>query len=304
MSLTFSIITPVYNGSQYINKCIESVNKIEYDHNKIEHIIIDDGSTDDTRKICLKYAKKYKHIKFYSKSNGNWGSVINYVKKNKLVHNDYVVVCDADDIILPHAFKIINKKSNNYDMIIGSFSIWDGKRIKYRVHTYHFLFKRIIIKKYPLHYFNPIMWPHFTYMSKKIFYSTNSLREGVSYQDAFLYLEAYMNSKKVLYIRKIISIYWKYRQGSSVTSISNNEKNIKILIDNLKIYEKRQLITNFFYLLIGVPELRKYLIKNKIKFNFNKTNHPDFSGWPWWIRIFLRIMIIPIKRKLINWTNN
>ena len=71
MSLTFSIITPVYNGSQYINKCIESVNKIEYDHNKIEHIIVDDGSTDNTRKICLKYAKKYKHIKFYSKSNGN-----------------------------------------------------------------------------------------------------------------------------------------------------------------------------------------------------------------------------------------
>ncbi len=300
MSLTFSIITPVYNGSQYINKCIESVNKIEYDHNKIEHIIVDDGSTDNTRKICLKYAKKYKHIKFYSKSNGNWGSVINYVKKNKLVHNDYVVVCDADDVILPHAFKLINVKNENYDMIVGSFCLWDGKDKKILVHPYYFLFRRRLIKKRKMHYYSPLLLTHCTYIKKNIFYSVNDLTCGVSYQDTILMLQAFINSNNILYIRNKLSLYWKYRAGNTMSSV-RSKANLKMFIKMLKYYENTKNITPFIYQVIGLKALQEYLKLHKIKFKFKKYN-PDFTGFPWWVKPILWTYAYLKTKRYIKYT--
>ena len=119
--LTFSVITPAYNTAKYIGGCIESVINTGYDLNKIEHIIVDDGSTDNTSDVVKKYAKKYPHIKFYRKANSNWGGVINYVKDNKLIHNDYVVICDSDDVISRKAFSRVNKSINDADFAIGGF---------------------------------------------------------------------------------------------------------------------------------------------------------------------------------------
>ncbi|MBN1277278.1 MAG: glycosyltransferase, partial [Deltaproteobacteria bacterium] len=54
-----SIVTPVFNGDRWIEKCIESVIKQEYP--KIEHIIVDGGSTDNTLEICSRYPHLYVH---------------------------------------------------------------------------------------------------------------------------------------------------------------------------------------------------------------------------------------------------
>ena len=116
-----SIIIPVYNAQKYLEECIESVINTGYDLNKIEHIIVDDGSTDNTSDVVKKYAKKYPHIKFYRKANSNWGGVINYVKDNKLIHNDYATICDSDDQITKKAFDEINKYAKDDDLIFGCF---------------------------------------------------------------------------------------------------------------------------------------------------------------------------------------
>lgn len=144
---TFSIITAVYNGEQYIDKCIEAVANANYDLKYVEHIVVDDGSTDKTKEICQRLAQKYKHVKFYSKPNGNRGSVINYVKHNNLVHNDYVFICDADDQILPKAFDIVNRKCKDADLFATAFYRWNGKKRKIKILPYY-LMKRDLIKKY------------------------------------------------------------------------------------------------------------------------------------------------------------
>ena len=130
MSYSFSIITPAYNSSGYIKKAIDSIVNCNYDKSKLEYIIIDDGSTDNTFEVVKPYLEKYQWIKYIKKTNGNWGSVINYAISNKLVHNDYVLICDSDDVILPNAFSEVNKKCHNADMVYGSFYLWNGKKIK------------------------------------------------------------------------------------------------------------------------------------------------------------------------------
>ena len=53
MPLKISIITPVYNGGEFIEKCIQSIQNQKYSN--LEYIIIDGGSTDNTLEIINKY---------------------------------------------------------------------------------------------------------------------------------------------------------------------------------------------------------------------------------------------------------
>lgn len=55
-----SIIVPVYNSSMYLDRCIESL--INQTYKNIEIILIDDGSKDDSYRICKEYAIKDKRI--------------------------------------------------------------------------------------------------------------------------------------------------------------------------------------------------------------------------------------------------
>ncbi len=85
-----SIITPVYNAEKYIARCIESVQKQTYKN--IEHIIIDDGSTDNTYNICQKYKDK---IKLIHKANEGVSKARNIGIENS--RGDYLLFVDADD---------------------------------------------------------------------------------------------------------------------------------------------------------------------------------------------------------------
>ena len=193
---TFSIITAVYNGEKFVENCIKAILNTNYDLNLIEHIIVDDGSTDNTKKICEEYAKKYSHIKFYSKPNGNWGSVINFVKNNKLASNDYIVVCDADDMLVKTAFRTINEKCKDEDLFASSFYLWNGKSKKIKITPYFFLFKKHFVKKDLWNYHSSLIIPASGWIKKEIFYSIPDLKEKVSYQDTVLFTHAFLKAKK------------------------------------------------------------------------------------------------------------
>ncbi len=85
-----SIITPVYNGEKYIERCIKSV--IDQSYDNIEHIIVNDGSTDNTINVCRKYEKK---IKLLSKENAGVSLARNLALKE--ARGEYVLFVDADD---------------------------------------------------------------------------------------------------------------------------------------------------------------------------------------------------------------
>lgn len=62
-----SIVIPVYNVEKYLTKCIESI--IRQTYANLEIILIDDGSTDSSAKICDEFAKKDERIKVIHQSN-------------------------------------------------------------------------------------------------------------------------------------------------------------------------------------------------------------------------------------------
>lgn len=91
----FSIIIPVYNCSKYLSKCIDSVISQTYQY--FELILVDDGSTDGSEKICDEYLKKDKRIKLIHKKNSGVSDTRN--QGLKMATGDYIAFLDSDDYV-------------------------------------------------------------------------------------------------------------------------------------------------------------------------------------------------------------
>lgn len=90
-----SVIVPVYNVEQYLNKCIDSIRNQLYQN--IEIIIVDDGSTDQSGKICDSYLQRDSRIKVIHKENGGLSDARN--KGIEYANGDYLAFIDSDDWI-------------------------------------------------------------------------------------------------------------------------------------------------------------------------------------------------------------
>lgn len=90
-----SIIVPVYNVEEYIHKCIDSI--LSQPFSDFELIIVNDGSTDNSGKICNEYASKDSRIKVIHKVNEGQG----YARNAGLDYcsGEYISFIDADDYI-------------------------------------------------------------------------------------------------------------------------------------------------------------------------------------------------------------
>lgn len=88
-----SIILPVYNSEKTISRTIESIIKQTY--KKYELIIINDGSTDNSKSICTEYARKYKQIRYIEIINRGVSNARNFGIKN--AKGKYIMFIDSDD---------------------------------------------------------------------------------------------------------------------------------------------------------------------------------------------------------------
>ncbi len=94
-----SVIVPVYNSAQYIEKCLDSLVNQTIE-NELEIIIVNDGSTDNSEEVINSYIKKQKNkniIKYYSKENEGIAKTRNFgIEK---ATSEYIMFVDSDDYV-------------------------------------------------------------------------------------------------------------------------------------------------------------------------------------------------------------
>jgi glycosyltransferase involved in cell wall biosynthesis len=137
-----SVITPVFNSIQFIEKCI--LNVVSQDCPDVEHLIMDAGSTDGTLEVIEKYAEKYSHIRFFSEGDKGQSDAMN--KGMKLAKASLVSFLNADDgyfaFTLNRVLDIMDNKPS-LDFITGNLKVYDikGKLIYInrpkRIRPYH-----------------------------------------------------------------------------------------------------------------------------------------------------------------------
>lgn len=130
MSKKLSIIVPIYNTEKYLNQCIESIVNQEYQDFTL--ILVDDGSTDSSGKLCDQWAQRDSRIVVYHKANGGLMSAWKYGFMRS--DTEYVGFVDADDWIDGNMYaKLLQEAEKHQSEIvacgwIGDFG--DGKNYK------------------------------------------------------------------------------------------------------------------------------------------------------------------------------
>ncbi len=122
-----SVIVPVYNVEQYLPRCIDSI--LAQTVTNFELLLIDDGSKDNSSKICDEYAEKNKHIHVFHKKNGGVSSARNVGLEN--AKGEWIAFIDSDDYIKNDYLESFFKygKLDLYTHVIQGFYVFDNKGI-------------------------------------------------------------------------------------------------------------------------------------------------------------------------------
>lgn len=110
-----SVVIPVYNVEQYLNRCVDSLISQRYEEYEI--ILVDDGSTDRSGELCDYIASRYDKVTAVHKNNGGLASARNFGLD--YVRGKYVTFVDSDDWVTEEYFDFIDKhlKKNMVDVL-------------------------------------------------------------------------------------------------------------------------------------------------------------------------------------------
>ena len=125
-----SIVVPIYNVEQYLEKCVESICRQTYEN--LEIILVNDGSPDHCGQMCEEYAKKDNRIKVIHKKNGGLSDARN--SGVKLATGKYLLFVDSDDYI---AKDLVEKtaaiaEKNNCDMVLYDYYYVEPDNVEIR----------------------------------------------------------------------------------------------------------------------------------------------------------------------------
>lgn len=109
MGELISVIVPVYNVYAYLEECVESIRQQTY--KKIEIILVDDGSTDGSEKLCDEFALLDDRIKVIHKANGGLSSARN--AGVMAASGQWIGFVDSDDIIAATMYETLYESATN-----------------------------------------------------------------------------------------------------------------------------------------------------------------------------------------------
>lgn len=121
-----SVIVPVYNVENYLEKCLDSILGQSYPY--LEVLVVDDGSTDRSGRICDEYAKKDKRIRVFHQKNRGLSCARNLALD--YASGDYVACVDSDDYLEMDMYEsMVEKMDDETDIVCcGVTSVFPAER--------------------------------------------------------------------------------------------------------------------------------------------------------------------------------
>lgn len=124
-----SVIVPVYNVQDYLAQCVRSL--IVQTYRNLEILLVDDGSTDESGRLCDELTAGDERITVLHKPNGGLSDARNYGIER--ANGDYIAFVDSDDLVRPGYFERLLRPfgdDSDIDISICSYSLfWDGGEI-------------------------------------------------------------------------------------------------------------------------------------------------------------------------------
>lgn len=214
-----SVIVPVYNSASYIRACLDSL--VNQKFKDMEIIIVNDGSTDNSKEIINGYIEKNKFISLYSVTNHGQSYARNYGLSKAT--GEYISFVDSDDYVSLDLYYEINKKlkNNKYDIILFGYNAVDKDKNILFSKNYDFDNKNNVSDiEYLLS--DPCPWNKIykkSFLDKVKF----KLPEGIIYED-YCYIPTLIKYNPCIsYVDKNL-YYYVYSDSSTMRNVEYKEK--------------------------------------------------------------------------------
>lgn len=245
-----SVIVPVYNVEKYLCRCVDSILNQTYPY--LEIILVDDGSTDNSVKICDEYAKKDSRIKVIHKRNGGVSSARNVGLQN--VTGEFVTFVDSDDYLESTCLEKMHNGmiKSNVDLVVVRWKNQDGI-IKIGNTDETFKEKMINQGQLPTIGLLTTVWGHL-YRKKQL--ADISFDEEIFYGEDNLFSVNYFfsrNGKKMLLINEPLYIYYEDR----VDAATNQRFNRKMLSEIEAVKRVTELIQPYQSLTVALNKYKR-----------------------------------------------
>ncbi|SFC74111.1 Glycosyltransferase involved in cell wall bisynthesis [Zunongwangia mangrovi] len=255
--LTF--VVPVFNGDQFINALFISV--LNQSNTNWQCIVVDDGSTDDSKKLADLWSERDSRFKVVSKKNGGLASARNL--GISLAVTKYIMPLDSDDIIHKDLVTEFNKsiQSEEFDLIsfdVEFFGIRSGKLV-----LPNFSYKQLLLQN---------CFIACSIFKKDLWTEVEGYDENLkSFEDWDFWIRALNHKSKIKHIPKVLYFYRKHSTGSLTNTFKSNPEYYFGLYDYVYTKNKKIYQENFPNPILAYQEneaLRKFNSKVKSTFFF------------------------------------
>ena len=236
--IKLSIIIPVYNAAQFLDKCIQSI--LHQSLKDFELILVNDGSKDNSLEICQKYVTQDERIKLFDQENSGQSKARNVGIEN--ASGEYITFVDSDDWLDTDFYEKLINACDKYNAEISCASILRVRKHskKYRIkYTKEEVFEKPQEKIDVAHV--PDMCYVWNKVYKKEFLDRINLKfiEGMFFEDVDFVTRAVYFSNKLVTVPNTFYHYWT-NQNSTVKTMKISDKK---RADSLK---SKEMVLKFF----------------------------------------------------------
>lgn len=238
-NILYSIITPVYNRADCIMRCMESVTKsiqlLKWG-GKIEHIIVDDGSSDNTCSLVEKYADSHPHVVFV-KFEHNKGTNAARNEAIRRARSEWCVILDSDDYFVDEALPIIYQTMREHPQYKHYMFAPDDMQTYFKENP--------VIKgaaqKVLLYsdFLNGYIGGDFIHVCNTEILRKHPFDERLRIYEGLFFLMFYRDAQQMLFTNKVVTIRERHREDSvSKECLRTNDAIIKRITLSEEIFKK------------------------------------------------------------------
>ncbi len=252
MNKKVSIVIPVYNVERYLGECLDSI--VNQTYKNLQIILVDDGSTDNSGKICDEYAQNDNRITVVHQENQGAGAAKN--TGLDLVEGEYLSLIDSDDYIEYDFYEVLVSgiEEHNADVVQCLFRKTFVNNSYDRRYNFSSTGDRVLTSKKYL--FEMLYdWKYAVFWNK--LFKASLLGEtrfpvDRKIDDEFFTYKLICNAKKIVNIDDVL---YNYRMRQS--SVMNENDNEKLIRDRIDSFEERLGFIKKVY-----PNLNKFFNKH------------------------------------------
>ena len=265
-----SIIVPIYNVEDCLDKCINSI--INQTYKKLEIILIDDGSTDSCKIICDNYKKLDDRIIVVHKSNGGLSSARN--AGLDIAKGELIGFVDGDDYIELTMYEKMKKCMDKNNSDIVSCSVFYKKKYKKKEIKYLINNKKLecLTGKQKYIYVQNYAWNK---LYKRDIFNNIRYPSGQIYEDGYIICDILEKANSISFVDEPLYNY-VYRNNSITKKFNINQFDCIISINKkIDFYNKKRYLDlvireknrKINVLIVFLAKMKRYKIKNKEVFD-------------------------------------